>query len=89
MAQKKEQLNLVVSREEFQGFYSNLATFRHTEEEFIIDFFFVVEKEGKLVSRIISSPRHAKAILMALTENIAKYENKYGEIKIIPDKKLY
>lgn len=89
MAQKEEKLNLMVSSEEFQGFYSNLATFRHTKEEFVMDFFFVVEKEGKMVSRIITSPRHAKAIFMALTENIAKYENKYGEIKVIPDKKLY
>jgi len=83
-----KKLNLMVAGEDFSGRYTNLATFRHTEEEFIMDFFLVVEKEGKLVSRIITSPRHAKAILMALTENVAKYEQKYGEIEIIPKDKL-
>ena len=86
--EKKGKINLVVPSDAFQGCYSNLATFRHTEDEFILDFFLVVEKEGKLVSRIITSPRHAKAILMALTENVAKYEQKYGEIEIIPKEKL-
>ncbi len=87
MGQDKK-LNLVVSGEDFSGCYTNLATFRHTEDEFVMDFFLVVENEGKLVSRIITSPRHAKAILMALTENVAKYEQKYGEITFIPKDKM-
>jgi len=32
-------------------------------------------------SRIIMAPPHAKAYLMALTDNIEKFESKYGEIK--------
>jgi hypothetical protein len=31
-------------------------------------------------SRVITSPRHAKRLLLALEENIRKYEKKFGPI---------
>jgi len=35
--------------------------------------------KAKVHSRIIMAPPHAKAYLMALTDNIKKFESKYGE----------
>jgi len=33
-------------------------------------------------SRIIMAPMHAKTLMMALQDNIRKYESKFGEIKV-------
>ena len=37
--------------------------------------------QAKVVSRIVTSPGHAKRFCMALSENIANYEKKHGPIK--------
>ena len=37
-------------------------------------------------SRVVISPMHAKTFLKALQDNIDKYENKFGEIKVIKNK---
>jgi hypothetical protein len=52
----------------------------HTSEEFIFDFLNTIPPEGQLIARIITSPQHAKRILAVLQENLAKYEEKFGEI---------
>jgi hypothetical protein len=73
------------------GIFSNFANISHSPDEFLIDFLFVNPNPppgfGKLSSRIIVTPGHAKRILSALAENIRKYEERFGEIKVvqIPD----
>ncbi len=37
---------------------------------------------AKIVSRVLVSPLSAKLLVRALTENLAKYEAQFGEIKI-------
>jgi hypothetical protein len=37
--------------------------------------------KGKVRSRIIMTPEHTKRLLSALRENIARYEQSFGEIK--------
>jgi hypothetical protein len=37
--------------------------------------------KANVKSRIILTPEHAKRLLQALQENIAKYENQHGNIK--------
>jgi hypothetical protein len=41
-------------------------------------------------SRVITSPAHAKRLAAALQDNIAKYEARFGEIKVHaePEKKV-
>lgn len=65
-----------------QGKYSNLVKVTHTSEEFWIDFISILPEPrvGKLLSRIIVSPAHAKRILQALSDNIKKYEETFGSI---------
>ena len=66
-----------------QGIFSNVTNIGHTKEEFIIDYLFIQQHPapyGKLVSRIITTPGHAKRLLMALQDNIEKYENQFGPI---------
>jgi len=62
--------------------YSNVVRIGHSPYEFMLDFG-QFQPEGKrafMDVRIITSPPHAKAILKALKENIAGYEEKYGTI---------
>ncbi len=61
--------------------YCNVASIVHTENEFILDFHFQVGNRSEVVSRIITNPRHAKAVLKALQENVEKFESQFGEIK--------
>ena len=67
--------------------YSNLVRIGHTPYEFMLDFG-QFQPEGKrafMDVRIITSPQHAKAILKALGENIAGYEEKHGKIGVKSD----
>jgi len=66
-----------------QGVYSNLASISHAPEEFYFDFVSIFHgtQNGKLVSRVIMSPAHAKRFFAALQNNIRIYEEKFGPIK--------
>jgi hypothetical protein len=37
------------------------------------------------VSRVVISPQHAKALLNVMIEQVAKYEEKYGEIVLVSE----
>lgn len=66
------------------GQYANLALVNHSENEFIFDFAFLQPGSGqaKVISRVISSPRHTKRFVMALQKNLERYEERFGEISI-------
>jgi hypothetical protein len=67
--------------------YSNIVRIGHTPYEFMLDFG-QFQPEGKrafMDVRVITSPQHAKALLKALKDNIAIYEEKYGKINIETD----
>jgi len=85
---KELKIEIKVDERMATGTFSNYTNITHTHDEFIADFLFVNATPppgfGKLISRIILTPRHAKRILLALTENITMYEKKYGEIKAAP-----
>ena len=77
------QINIELNEEVAQGIYSNLAVITHSHSEFVIDFVRIVPgiPKAKVQSRIILTPEHAKRLMMALKENIAKFESKNGTIK--------
>lgn len=70
-----------VDQDDVKNEYCNVASIIHTENEFVLDFFFQVGNRSQVVARIITNPRHAKAVLKALEENVEKYESQFGEIK--------
>ena len=83
MAQEnKNNLNLNISDDVAQGTYSNLAVITHSPAEFILDFAQALPgREGATVrQRILMSPIHAKRLLMALNDNLQKYEKNFGVI---------
>lgn len=80
---KGNQINIELSEEIAQGVYSNLAIITHSPSEFVIDFVRVMPgvPKAKVKSRIILTPEHAKRLMMALKDNIAKFESLHGKIK--------
>ena len=62
--------------------YSNLAIITHSDDEFILDFANMLPGMPKpgVRSRIIMTPKHAKRLLHALSDNIQKYESHFGAI---------
>jgi len=83
MEQQQPQLQIKADEKELLGMYSNLAMIHHNADEFTMNFIYVFPNvpQGKLVSSIILSPSHAKRLLHALTENIARYEAQFGPIR--------
>ena len=81
------QLQIELREEVAQGTYANLAIITHSSSEFILDFVRVmpgIPKAG-VQSRIIVAPEHAKRLLRALEDNIAKYERVFGPIRTSDD----
>ena len=79
-----QQINIELGEKEAEGIYSNLAIITHSPAEFIIDFTRIVPgvPKAKVLSRIITTPQHAKMLMKALKENIDKFEARFGEIRI-------
>lgn len=90
MAENMKQLQLEVDDSTSKGIYSNFAVIVNNQNEFMIDFAFVHPSKAKVVSRIITSPSHAKRLLAALDQNIKQYEKQFGPIKETqgPDKAI-
>jgi uncharacterized protein (DUF1778 family) len=86
MQEKEEanqQINIELKEDIAQGIYSNLAIITHSSSEFVVDFVRIMPgvPKAEVKSRIILTPEHAKRLLFALKENIAKYEAAHGQIK--------
>ena len=69
-----------------RGLYTNLALITHSETEFLLDFLFLQPQtpKTKVLTRLITSPVHAKRLLWALKDNIEKYEARHGAINAGP-----
>ena len=80
--ENKNQLQIQLRPEVADGKYSNLAMIGHGANEFLIDFIFAAPgmPQAPVVSRVIMTPENAKQLLLALNDNIKKYEAQYGEI---------
>jgi hypothetical protein len=66
-----------------QGQYVNFANILHNPTEFVMDFGRVVpgRPDVKVLSRILTTPYHAKQFLRALQQNVEIYERSFGEIR--------
>ncbi|HVD98305.1 MAG TPA: DUF3467 domain-containing protein [Cytophagaceae bacterium] len=77
------QINIELTEEMAEGVYSNFAMIAHSNSEFVIDFIRMMPglPKAKVKARIIATPEHAKRLLLALQDNIKKYEEAFGTIK--------
>ncbi len=81
---KEGQLQIELRPEVAGGVYANLAILAHSKTEFICDFVAALPglPKAQVQSRVILAPEHAKRLLLALQDNIGKYEQQFGVINI-------
>lgn len=82
MTPENPQIKIEIDEATARGIYTNLAFISHSETEIVLDFTFLQPQnaKAKVLARIITSPLHAKRLLAALQDNIAKYEERFGEV---------
>jgi len=84
-------INIELSEAMAEGEYANLAMIAHSNSEFVIDFIRMMPglPKAKVKARIVVTPEHAKRLLAALAENIERYEQAYGQVKVQNDAPSY
>ena len=80
----EQKIDIGVSDAVAEGTYANLAIITHSNSEFILDFVNIMPgmTKGNVKSRIILTPQHAKRLLLALQDNIQRFESYNGEIRV-------
>ncbi|HTT70785.1 MAG TPA: DUF3467 domain-containing protein [Anaeromyxobacteraceae bacterium] len=78
------QLQIDIDPDIANGVFVNMAMLNHTETEFTLDLVYLQPHPPKAVvrTRAITTPKHAKRLLHALQDNIAKYEARFGNIDL-------
>ena len=76
-------IQIATGDEMSRGRYSNMMMVSHSAEEFMLEWLLNSPSGTHLVSRIIVSPGHVKRIIAALTENLNKYENRFGPVRVV------
>ena len=81
-------LKFRIDEDTAQGSYSNMQVVGSNETEFVFDFAYLPpnQRGGKVNSRVIMSPKHAKGMLRLLSERVRDYEARFGPI-VLPDPK--
>lgn len=66
------------------GDYANLAIITHSQNEFVLDQVQIMPgmPKGKVKSRTIMTPQNAKRLMLALIENVKKFEAIHGELRL-------
>jgi hypothetical protein len=64
--------------------YSNVARIAHSATEIVFDFAHLLPGvvPARVSARVVMSPLAAKLFQKALTENLARYESTFGEVKL-------
>lgn len=83
--EKNQELKIEVTPDVAGGTYSNFTVISHSGNEFFLDFIAMAPNmpQAKVQSRIIMTPENAKNLLFALSDNVKRYEQTFGEIKRI------
>ena len=81
---QKNQLQIEIKPEVAQGVYSNLVAITHSSSEFVMDFIAMMPgmQKANVGTRVVMGPEHAKRLLAALSDNVRKYEQQFGEIRM-------
>ncbi len=81
--EQTKQLQIKISDEMLKGAYANAMQVAHSREEFMLDFLNLSPHlgTGVVTARVIMSPGHLKRVIAALTDNLKKYEDRFGKIE--------
>ena len=84
MSEKAPEIQLQIQLDDdvANGKYANMAMVNHSETEFTLDFVYVQPQQprAKVISRIITTPKHLKRLLAAMQDNLTKFEAKFGPV---------
>jgi Protein of unknown function (DUF3467) len=66
------------------GAFVNMAMVNHTETEFTLDLVYVQPQTPRATvrARAITTPKHMKRLLLAIQDNLQKYEARFGVIDL-------
>jgi Protein of unknown function (DUF3467) len=66
------------------GIFINMAMLNHTDTEFTLDLIYLQPQAPKAVvrARAITTPKHMKRLLLAIQDNLGKYEARFGAIDL-------
>ena len=80
----ENQLSIELNEEIAEGVYTNLAIISHSNSEFIMDFVNIMPgvPKAKVKSRVVMNPQNTKRLIHALTENVRKFEQAHGSVKM-------
>ncbi len=69
---------------DLEPIYANFALISHSPSEMIFDLAQMMPNQNrvKVKARVVMTPLNAKLLLQALQDNLAKYEGRFGEIKL-------
>ncbi len=78
----KKQVNIELPGD-LEPKYANFVLITHSAAEIIFDFAQVLPRtpKGKVQSRILMTPMHARLLYNALGQNLSQYEAKFGAIQ--------
>jgi hypothetical protein len=80
---RKQQLRVELPNN-LQPIYANGAMVTQTHSEIVLDFLQIMPNDprARIQARIAMTPANAKLFLRALEQNLARYEEKHGEISL-------
>lgn len=67
------------------GVFVNFAMVNHNDSEFTLDLMYLQPQappRATVRARAIMTPKHTKRLLLALQDNIGKYEERFGRIEL-------
>jgi hypothetical protein len=79
---QERQIRIEINDAVADGNYANLAFISTNATEFVLDFarFLPGNTRGKVLSRIVLAPIHAKAFLKSLTDAMENFEKTFGPV---------
>ena len=64
------------------GEYANAMQVNHNKDEIQMMFLNIMGMSGRVTGKIMTNPGHFKRMVAAMQDNLKKYEEKFGEVKI-------
>lgn len=61
--------------------YANAMQVNHNKDEIQMMFLNIMGMSGRITGKIITSPGHFKRMIAAMTDNLKKYEENFGEVQ--------
>jgi hypothetical protein len=84
-SQPPHEIKVKIGDEVLRGCYANSLVVAHTAEEFVLDFILSLPPQPVCTARVLVHPGHLKRIILALQQNLARYEAAHGTVTSAPD----